>query len=63
VGVTKEFGHDSEEEYHEDDVDSNCEDYGGNDYPEDESWDEAFMHHEDEAFLHEEPESDDNSYE
>jgi Transcription factor Iwr1 len=50
-----EFGHDSEEEYNEDDIDSNCEDYGGNDYPEDESWDEEF--------LHEAPAHDDDSYE
>jgi Transcription factor Iwr1 len=46
MGMATEFGHDSEEEYNEDDIDSNCEDYGGNDYPEDESWDEEFLHEE-----------------
>jgi len=48
--LAAEFGHegDDNEDYEdEDDIDSNCEDYGGNDYPdEDESWEEEFLHEE-----------------
>ncbi|CAB9523023.1 expressed unknown protein [Seminavis robusta] len=52
--VSAEYGHDSDDDYDEEDIDSNCEDYGGNDYPEDESWDQEF--------LHEEPDIEDDPY-
>lgn len=45
MGITSEFGHESDEDY-DDEVDSNCEDYGGNDYPDEESWEEEFLHEE-----------------
>lgn len=51
LGMANEYDHDTEDEFGEDDdIDSNCEDYGGNDYP-----DEDFDSHWEEQFLRVEP--------
>ena len=61
LGITNEYDHDTDNECDDDDIDSNCEDYGGNDYP-----DEDYDSHWEEQFLREEPlvgddDSDDHS--
>lgn len=52
MGITNEFGYESEEDCGEE-IDSNCEDYGGNDYPDEASWEEAFL--QEEPTLEEDP--------
>jgi len=52
IGLHHEYDHDTDDDEHdEDDIDSNCEEYGGNDYP-DEDYDDL---HWEEQFLREEP--------
>lgn len=46
MGLTSEYDEQDNSDVAEDDIDSNCEDYGGNDYPDDDSWEEEFLHEE-----------------